>query len=302
MTDWHPSKSPIIPLLPQLIGALENVAPQKGRELRQLLSSVTIFVTDEPGFTFSVSGDADPRRLSVSIIGLEFLWLISFAHVAMYQNAKEPPETGDPAFQQSLADAEEMLQFAFADRGTASPRRSMPKTFPLPGFHAGQFPPDATIAELATELFACAVGWILHHELGHIALKHLDGVGRAPSIERDADAAATGWLLDQVKDSVIATKLGLGIALAVTALAGRLLVFGSDVSDLTRYPTVGERVRASLTHPALEPGSQVQDFMCYALKVHLEHSKIGIAVGPFDTAFECLQHYCGALTIYEQSL
>lgn len=150
--------------------------------------------------------------------------------------------------------------------------------------------------EVATELFLCASAWILHHELAHLRLQHPLVTTNSVAEEREADQAATGWILDSYPGEPRTLKRGLGIAVAVVALA--VLQLESPALSNTgvpqTHPGVADRLFHALDHPAFGEDHQVFDFVVHSLKLHFDH--VGIeADGEYDNARDCFHDYCMTL-------
>lgn len=302
---WDSARSPVVPHLDRLLGAVRYVAPERAAALQPTLDRVTWCVDDAPGFVFRARGGADPRTIRASVVGLEFLWALSYAHPAIYNAGKDDGAADlDFATRPDTAAAAALLGVAFGDRlGPAPPRCALPAHLPRPHFHEpGAGTPG--LVELATELWAYATGWILHHELSHVRLGHLDTAAATARDEQrdeqDADAAATAWMLEGVTDPALAHKRGLGVALAVLALGSLALANRPTPAQLARYPTAGERILRALCDSALGEDGPVHEFACVALKVHFDHRGLALSRGPFDTAYDCLHAYCRALSRFER--
>lgn len=292
----------VAPLLLQLIGSVERIAAGRSEALQALLDRVDVVVTDDPGLAFAVVGDQDPRELLVPVLGLEFLWAISFAHVTIYQHAKASAEEEMVfAVHPSTFAAAKVLSFAMSDRLDSHPTQAWPSNLPTPKFYPVGESREPSEVELATEIFACALAWILHHELGHIALDHLDKWSQEAGDEAAADGAATEWLLNDVTDPVVIMKCGLGMATAAVALFS-FTCATRQPTDPSLYPSDGDRLLSALSHKAFGEDHQVHDYACVSLKVHLDHHRIEASPGPFDRAIDCLRSYAATATKHERAL
>lgn len=302
MSTWDPASSFVGPILHQLIASLELIAPGKSGDLQQLLNRLEVVVTDDPGMSFAIAGDDDPRQLLVPIAGFEFLWAISYAHVTIYQHSKASDEQVTAlSAHPSTEVAASMLTFAMQDRLESAPKHAWPAYLPRPSFYPLGGTREPTDIELATEVFACAVAWILHHELGHLALDHLDKWDQEPGEEAAADSVATEWLIGGVTHPVIITKCGLGMATAGIGLFA-LTCATHQPAELSLYPTSGERLLAALSHPAFGDDHQAQDYACMSLKVHFDHYGIAAEPGPFDRILDCLRSYAATAASFERGL
>lgn len=302
MPPWDPSSSFVQPLLSQLIASLELIAPSKSAALRDQMDRLEVVVTDEPGLAFAIEGDEDPRQLLVPIAGFEFLWAVSYAHVTIYQHAKASDgQDMEFSVHPSTQLAADVLTFAMQDRLESAPKHVWPAHLPTPSFYPLGATREPSEVELATEVFACSVAWLLHHELGHLALDHLDKWHQEPGDEAAADNAATEWLLEGVTHPVIITKCGLGMATVGIGLFA-LTCATRQAAALSLYPPSGKRLLTALSHPAFGDHHQAQDYACVSLKVHLDHHRIATEPGPFESTLDRLREYAATADSFELAL
>ncbi|MBD4053771.1 cell death peptidase Lit, partial [Xanthomonas citri pv. citri] len=75
-------------------------------------------------------------------------------------------------------------------------------------------------SQVASEIFLCAIAWILHHEISHVVLQHpLVTTAFSTQEEREADSHATKWILGNLYESAPELKKrALGIATAVLCI------------------------------------------------------------------------------------
>ena len=294
---WDPDSSALIAFLPHLVSSIENIAPEKRTELQRLSSRVSFIIDDHPGFVFRARGATDPREIRSSIIGLELLWCLAYAHTLIYQAAPRQTDLVPAQPSQNVQAAADVLTFALNDRAThTSPKHALPQGIPTPEF--ATLVPGVPVGDLhlATELFLCAAAWLLHHELGHVALDHLDHTIPAPKDELEADNAATTWILDGAPaETVLKRGLGVGLALLALGAVGLGKRHGSLVGS--SYPPTGERIMRALTHPVFGNEHQVHDFTSVGLRVHLEHK--GIMIPNLPNAFDSLHASCQAVSNWE---
>ena len=142
----------------------------------------------------------------------------------------------------------------------------------------------------------------MHHELAHLRLGHTVVTTDSVAEEREADRSATEWILDQVPEEAMLLKRGLGIAIAVVALA--VLKLESPAvsrAGLPRtHPAVAERLFSALDHPVFDGDHQVFDFAVHALKLHFDHVGISDDGKEHETARDCFEDYC--LTLHRHGV
>jgi hypothetical protein len=160
LKTWDPNTSPLFSFLSEVVSSVANIAPEHRAELDALAPRVRFVIDDEPGFIFRARGAVDPREVRSSIVGLEFLWCLSFAHLSIYQAADRigAPARVSGSNTANFDKAAEMLTFAFTDRmGPQHPEHTLPKEFPVPEFARLEFPAEVGDVHMATEVFLCAV-------------------------------------------------------------------------------------------------------------------------------------------------
>ena len=296
---WDPYASPLIPCLDQIIGSIANIAPERRDELTSLVERAKFIVDDEPGFGFRSRGDSDPREVLSSIVGLELLWCLAYAHITIYQEAPqlgEGPNGASPLIQFASG----VLVFAFTDRAQPrTPKFALPDDIPRPAFWDMVQKGSFTNLHMATDVFACATAWILHHELAHVDLGHLDTTMAVQQDELDADHAATEWILASAPSNTV-TKRGLGIALALAALVALALGRPYGHARRSNYPPTAERILRVMSHPAFGVEHQVHDFAAVAINTHLQQRRIPTPV--VENAYDALHAACALVKSWELGL
>jgi len=237
--------------------------------------------------------------LRCSIFGAEVTWAAAFAYVMVHKHFKESRDR-DLIFadHQDTESLPQLLEFAFDRRVTERSERPWPVHLPAPTF------PDANrgidYVDLARELWLCAIGWILHHELAHIRLGHLEKTLADLDDEVAADNKATEWVLGGLEDEEMKVKRSLGMAIAVVLVAGLSLHRDSRAAVGRRtHPPAGERILRALSHPSFADNHPAQEFACVAVKIHLDRFGIQAPAGAFETVSESLSAYCRQLIDWE---
>ena len=148
------------------------------------------------------------------------------------------------------------------------------RTDPLPPWPSGlprpiQDPPYSSNEDVADKLFLSAVGYILHHELAHLRLRHSPQRG-ADSIqqENEADLAAATWLLDgldEYDNRFIQRALGTAVALLSLAALNVYVPHAGDPS----HPAGYDRLTRVLTQFIEDDNHPVWADVGLALETHL---------------------------------
>lgn len=215
--------SPILLLTEQIIGAPFNVAPEKGYLCAQHRDrhNIEFVFVDEPEFGIRVrrSLNGEGYEVVLPIAALEYIW--AFSHyswvltqeyaLAQCNGATEFDYVGNKRLRDSFA------TYEWAKRNLSEPRaQAWPATVPRPN----QDVSSEEDVSVATELFLCALGWIIHQEIGHVVLNHPLGI-QSFSIqqEQEADRYATDWLLEGLnRQDPKLKKRALGLSVAVLCL------------------------------------------------------------------------------------
>jgi len=238
------TRSPILLLEDQIAGAPFNVAPEKASRCAQHRDDYKIEceLVDEPGFGIRVrrNKNGEGHEIVLPIAALEYLWAFSHYCWVLTQEYASAQRTGVTQFDcvgnKRLSESIAILEWAKNNLNGAGTEQ-WPATGPRPK----QDVHSVDDARVATELFLCALGWITHHEFGHVVLKHPLGIGTfSIPKEREADRYATEWLLDGLKrHDPRLKKRALGLTIAVLCLQS-LEVASSCLSNT--HPGAHERI------------------------------------------------------------
>ena len=296
-----PDDSPVFPFLTSIAGSLLTVAPEKGDDLKKQLCDLAVrLVIDQDVERLFRAVVRDGRRnICCSIFGAEALWASAYAYWVVYSKLKTARGT-ELLFSEhdDTKILPELLDFAFSDRLGRRDTRPWPSHLPGPVGHMdGEVETDVNAA---TELWLCALAWILHHELAHLRLGHVAKREQELSDEIEADEGATDWLLGGVTDQAVLLKRSLGIATATVWISGLVLQREHRSSMRNRtHPHASERILRALSHSALAEVNQAQEFAFVALKVHLDHWRVSVPPVAYDDGRDALHAYCKALTDWE---
>jgi hypothetical protein len=216
-------RSPICLLETQIAGAPFNVAPEKVNRCAQNRDDhqIDFVVVDESKFGIRVrlNTDSQTPEIVLPVASLEYLWAFSHYCWVLTQEYASAQRAGATQFDcvgnKRLRDATDILQWAKSNL-LQSGIEQWPESGPRPK----QDSHSCDDSRVATELFLCAIAWILHHEIAHVVLRHpLINTAFSEHEEQDADRFATEWLLDGLpQDDPRLKKRALGLAVAVLCL------------------------------------------------------------------------------------
>jgi hypothetical protein len=240
-------RSPILLLADQIAGAPFNVAPEKANRCANHRDDhrIECVNVDEAGFGIRVrrSTDGKGHEIVLPIAALEYLW--SFAHYSWvltqeYASAQRTAATEfDCVGSKRLGDSFAILNWAKQNL-SGSGTEEWPATGPRPK----QDVHSVDDVRVANELFLGALGWIIHHEFGHVVLKHPLGIETfSIQQEQEADRYATDWLLDELnRADPRVKKRALCLSIAVLCLQS-LEVKSACLSNT--HPGAHERIYAN---------------------------------------------------------
>jgi len=288
-------QNPIGHLYKHLIPSLANIAPEKAKELQELLDKNKItFVIDDRSKDMVFFANPADNSITIGLNALERLWARAYGYVNLYEYMTkkllaDPTITDfdltDPAVKPGMdllawtVDVETRLRRP--DLGDVS----WPIDLPRPDPSAAK----DTLENAADELFLCTVASILHHEVGHVQLGHdprtlpkpTPGVRPEddPQVkeaneirlgwEKEADAWSANWLLDGLgEDDARFLKRVLGSALGYLWLASRNVHTGRWLRR--HHPPAWDRIYHNIKHHIPDsPGHPIWLFVAYVLQLHL---------------------------------
>lgn len=212
------TRSPIGPFLKAVVNTFATVAPERNDQVRASLENVTITILDDARWI--CRAHLTERRIELSTRFLEAMWCYAYAVCVFYRNeaaGKTPMGLVETINNRETLEAMELLRWSLVEQLGDDDSTSWPRDLPQPGR------PDAPSSEtyaLVNELFLMAVGFVLHHELAHLRLKH-HGDGDSIDQEKDADASASDWILAGVEDADAFKKRAMGVTLALLVIVSR---------------------------------------------------------------------------------
>jgi hypothetical protein len=287
--------SPIDQLYQHLIPALVNVAPERAAELQQLLDKHHItFVFDDKSPDMIFFACARDKTITMGLRALERLWAQAFAYISLYEFITKK-HLADPTVRDydltgpEIKPAMDLLKWAFDVERRLRDKNpgdiSWPDGLPRPNKDAGK----DSLEKAADELFLCAIGSVLHHEVGHIERNHDPRSLFQPSSalkpedapdfkmatairlewEKEADAWSANWLLDGIDESDDRfLKRVLGISLGFLWEASRNVYTGRWLSR--HHPPAWDRLYQNVKqHVSNNPHHPIWPFVAYVLQLHL---------------------------------
>jgi hypothetical protein len=294
--------SPIACLLEPLAASPFLLAPERRDELLAIVeredNPIEIVFDDENvGTLLSVlyKSDIEDRHANEIWFGValaERLWAYSYFYTVLLRRLEghQPGDQLDLAADAELAQARDLLRWAHdgQTRGASVP---WPDHLPKPEAN-----PSSPQLVLATEAFLCIGGWVLLHELGHVANGH--GARRPhtnddyEAMEFEADDWASSWMLSRwseySENKAVLTKRSLGAAFALAIIAS-LEAYNRTYGGF-KHPDPPERLLRFLGSFVPE-GDEESPNECTAawycamvlMQLHLENAGKTIEKGPFET-------------------
>lgn len=281
-----PIYTPTQLLLPATFAAIARIAPEGADQLHDL-EDVKFCLDHEPGFRFCASANA--REVVISVRGLEFIWVQSYAiwvlqrHHAAASRQAVLLRFADSSDTQPLTT---LLPWAVANQRDPI-AQPWPQGTPQPRHPAGGGDADE---EVATEIALCAIAWILHHEINHIRAGHTGQRQTSVADEHAADEAATRWILDHSPTGVALTKRGLGVAVATVSIAALALCCGKWDSSTHPHPAV--RIDNALAHHRLKQELAIHACAATLLGLYLQQSGHTFQSRAFDEPMDWLGECC----------
>lgn len=260
-------RSPILELRNAIAGCAFRIAPERDSELAELrdLCNLTVTLVDEPGFNIRVS--LLERKIMINIAALEFLWASVHAHLILYNEYCLADRSGSSTFDTGGTErsrkAMELLAWAVQNI-LADGTELWPAALPRPE----RFPIEKSDGYVTNELFLCALAWIIHHEIAHIRLNHQTPITTCSiAEEKEADVAATKWILEKSTVLQESRKRTFGIAAAILALQG----FRSPSQFITpkTHPSTSERIDYCLTAAGVTENDEVFAFAAVTMQIQL---------------------------------
>lgn len=250
-----------------------RVAPENENNLIALCTKHGFFLSfvNEPGFTFRVN--TNTKEIKLPYGGLEYLWLFSLRAWLIYQGCSEAQQqskikldlneiNGFPLVEQMTKDAKNRLhgaKFVSLDEACIIPNITQ------------------SDSKVATELFLCALGWIIFHEIGHIVLGHssLEIGSLSVREEQDADKYSTDWIMGN--SSVISESKKRVIGISIALLTIQSLELDGKSCFKNSHPDAAHRIFDNLS-----PHSQIDNEISQAMSLLILQSMTTINIESMD--------------------
>ena len=284
--------SPLIPFIENILDSLQNVAPEKQADLIRLLSQHRPKVKLNYSRGFFFAADPGTKRIEMSLQGLEFLWAAAYMFYVVYNACARSSKKGEGylTFDQDKGCQVALLLYKWASDNLNAPAATpWPKTLPCPSKGMAVESNEYVV----TELFLCAAAWILHHELAHIRLGHVDGLAISIPQEKVADEEATRWILQDCPKGAPCEKRALGIAIAILVLTS--LDYTRGTFESASHPRSYQRLFDAMVDTINDEDHRVYGFIIVIMKAYMDRYGIESKEDPTRSYFACFQDYCKIL-------
>lgn len=227
-----------------------NIAPERLGQLGALIAEPRwrLAITDGEANFYAIIPD---KEIALSSAGLAALWNIAFvafriADASTRQRLEEQAQRKTGAASREFHDLSSIAQAEhWQDRLTYAARLfsvdcPWPAEIPLPPAQGKPGGEDSKVLDL----FLGALGWVIFHEIGHVALNHEVVVPATQRVsqEHDADAFATEWVLG---DAGHGLNREFRVMAVCTAMAFLLLSQKVKGTGATHPPSI-QRIRRAM--------------------------------------------------------
>lgn len=264
-------RSPICLLEDHIAGVAFSIAPEKADRCKESSDKHGIYFELIDDNDFSIRVRMDNATIILPISSLEYLWAFSLYCWVLTQEYANGQRAGfkqiDCVGNDRLRSAHTLLEWASKNiQGTG--RDIWPEDLPAPA----KEPKDCSDIHVANELFLCSLGWMVHHEIGHIVLQHPALVTNfSEQEEKEADRHATNWLLSELDDnSPVLKKRALGIAAGVLCLQS--LEVKSKSCLRNTHPNAHDRIFDCLSKYTVGTEEIIEAF-CTVILQYLFHAE-----------------------------
>jgi hypothetical protein len=197
--------------------AAAAIAPERAEQLAAIAESASLVLIFDPARR-DITVNPRTGEIRLGIVALEHLWAAAHFYYVLYQDYANAQRAGDlqlnVAAEPRSSRALDLLNWALRKWG-ANGKDPWPKEMPRPA----RSPPSLSDVHIANELFLAAFAWTIHHEIAHVRLQHPTlGMWDSQIQERDADVAATDWVLGQAPNERARRKRAFGIIVGILAL------------------------------------------------------------------------------------
>lgn len=276
-------RSPILNLLPSIQNIPCQIAPENLEEYKKYRDYYDISFKFSNDQLFSIRVNLDTNTIILPIASLEYLWAFALYSWILYQEYREAQLTeleelncvGNPRLQNAYL----LLEWAKKNM-LDSGNEKWPKNLPAPQKN----PVNESDISVANELFLCALGWMLYHEIGHIVLQHPPiTTGYSEQEEKAADQFSSDWILSKLEiDCPMLKKRALGIAIGVLCLQSLEV---SEKSCLkSTHPSAHNRIFDCLSKYKVGNEEIIEAFSITVLQ-YLFHNNENITIDVNENSF-----------------
>lgn len=250
-----------------------RVAPENESKLVELSNKhdFSLLFLKEPGFTFRVN--TKTKVIKIPYGGLEYLWAFSLKAWLLYQVYAQAQLNGE----QNL-DLETIDGYAGISQLTEDLKESLyAENYDSNKNFSALINVEKIDQEIATEIFLCALGWIIWHEIAHIELGHSSLEVNTLSIqeEKDADLYSTNWILSSSTITAESKKRIVGITIALLAIQS--LELDSKSCFKGTHPDASNRIFDNLSQH-----SEIGDEISQAMSIVMLQSMTKIDIAPMN--------------------
>jgi len=212
-------RSPICNLEESIARVAFKIAPEKENECAKYSADFGVSFDLIDDNKFSIRVNLSSNTIILPIATLEYLWAFSHYCWVLTQEYSYVQKCGLEEFDclgnTRLRSSYGSLEWAKNNLLTTGLEK-WPSNFPAPVKN----PKSNSDIHVANELFLCSLGWMVHHEMGHIILQHSPlATTLSEQEEKDADRHSTDWLLSSLEENCpMMKKRALGIAVGVLCL------------------------------------------------------------------------------------
>lgn len=268
-------RSPICHLFSAINSSPFKIAPEKEQDLKTIVDDkkIIISVVSEPGFNIRVRKNEsnNSHEIVLTVASLEYIWAFSNFFWVFTQEYSKSQKNNDEHFdltgKNRLKKSDELLKWARKNLQTTG-CESWPKKCPKPEAYLQ----GSEDLQVASEIFLCAIAWILHHEISHVVLQHpLVTTAFSTQEEREADSHATKWILGNLYESAPELKKrALGIATAVLCIQSLEVENYFCLQNI--HPAAYERIYSNIScYPV--GNEELIEALCTVMLQYLFHGK-----------------------------
>ena len=258
-------KSPILKLEEGISAVAFNIAPEKVAECVGIRdrNEISIEFTDDKGFAIRVN--LDSNTILLPICSLEYLWAFSHYCWVLTQEYAHAQRSKAHQFDclgnSRLRDSYKIMDWAKYNL-SATDTSKWPPNLPVPKMD----PEHCSDIHVANELFLSALGWMVHHEIGHIVLEHSrTTTPLAEKEEKEADLYATDWILSGIEtEDHLKVKRAHGIAVGVLCLQSLEIENRSCLRNT--HPNANDRINYCLSRHKVGDNEVIEAFCTVVLQ------------------------------------